>query len=161
MKQSVQGSALLTIFLILSSLTLLCCVVWRTATLTFDVAITKQEFEAYYQKTAAFLKHGSELCKNNFTSVQTYLKKHRDLVLALPASGNSDREKKQQCIVKIQSINEDTLALMAKLQEDGRQLYVLSCIVARTKISNTDAHDASTDYFAVASWKKNGCIHNG
>ncbi len=159
MKRVTQGSVLLTIFLILSSLSLLCCVVWRTATLTFDVVLKKQEFESYYQTTAAFLKHTTELSKNNFESLQTYLKVHKDLYAHMPVK--SHNKKQQQCMLKMTRVNDDTLALTAKLQEHEQHLYTLSCLVVRTKISSEDVHDASKDYFAVASWKKNGSAYHG
>lgn len=153
MKTVSQGSVLLTMFLILSVLSILCGVVWRTAVLTFDIALKKQEGEEYYQRTAALLNYGSTLCKENFSEIQSYIKNNRDL--AVEVFFNDVQAKKYRCMLTMTLHKDNAIALSARLMHNDQQKYVLSCLVVRSMIKQEN-QDEMIEYFVVNAWKRSG-----
>ena len=151
MKINNEGSALLTFFLILSSLTLACSIVWLAAILLFDVSLQKQDYESAYQPTRSILNYGILVGKKNFTQVCSYLQRNKTLVLEIPLHG-AQANKNRQAQVHMTLQHENSILLRAYLREHDKTIFQSSCELVRgEKVSDT----SSLEYYAIHSWNKN------
>ena len=152
MKLRREGSMLLTFFLVLSSLTLACSLVWLAAILFFDVALQKQSYESSYQQTGAILKYGISLCKNNFDTVRSYLKNNKALVVDVPLHGVKS-SKDRLATVRMTLRDEQCIILQACVQEKEKTIFENSCELIKHEETASDGKDSP--YYAISAWKKN------
>ncbi len=151
MKLHNEGSMLLTFFLVLSSLTLACSIVWLAATLFFDAAIQKQNYESSYQQTAGMLKYGISLCTHNFDNVRTYLKNNKVLTLSGPFDTMS--KKNYRATMRMTLRDEQCVLLNARVHDHEKTIFESSCELIKSVESTSN--DKVSEYFAINAWKKN------
>lgn len=151
MKVHCEGSMLLTFFLVLSSLTLACSIVWLAATLFFEVALQKQIYELSYQQTSAMLNYGISLCKNNFESMRSYLKNNKTLVLHVPLQ-NLKSSKDRVSMVRMTLRDEECILLKACVQEKEKTIFENSCELIKHEETASDGK--ISHYYAIRAWKK-------
>lgn len=145
-----QGSTLLTILLIITLISSLCLNVWRVATSSFDIAITKQEYELHIQSLKGINQWGLDLCKNNFDEISNYLiLNKKELVTEIPHFVLNNRSYKAVVTITKKDKNNDLLYLTSKLLNQKKPSMTLRCCIQKIQ------HESSYLY-EVNEWGIHG-----
>ena len=139
----------------MGSLSILCCIVWRTVTLSFEVAVKKQEYEQHYQITQAMLKQGMAIAKNYFDEFQQYLQHHNIVPISIVVPSDAGAHL-AGLHVELQFSKHHTNALIAHsvLYRKEMRLCSLSCILTRALLDEEDVSEKPVYYYAVHEWQK-------
>lgn len=162
MNPSSNGSVLLTMVLLMGSLIIFCGIVWRTVTLSFEVALKKQEYEQHYQITQAMLKKGMLIAKGYFEEFQRYLQHHSTVPITIKLPSNvAAHTADVQVELQFSTHHAHALAIHSTLYRKQLRLCSLSCILTRAILNEENESEQSpVYYYAVNEWQKSYRSHS-
>jgi len=141
------GSALLTVVFITAFMTIWCVTIWRGASLLYETALKRQEYEQNYRATESIISCGIALCKKEYKQfIQLSKNGQKDFFIELENMPVGNRMRTGRCEI---SVDGEILFLKATLKKDDEKSTEISCAMLPYQIKDDDE---VYETFAVKHW---------
>ncbi len=151
MRRYVEGSTILLVVFVMSTIIICCSTIWHSTSFLSDMAIQRQKYEQRYRIAEGILKFGIAFCKDTYKNIKKLKSKGKNKFEIDAGFWKIDDTIGYNG--KVFVTIKDDLCLQAVLLDDKKEVFRVGCTLSKS--DNKDNKVKLNDTFIIHGWKIN------